>query len=165
MNNEQSILLTIRHQMSTLGYSEDEINLQDESISHFTKLLVNSINLERKRKTQLSAPNSEKYKYFMHINNPDFNRSWAHDALMSCFDSDWGVAVTTRDIDTCIAIVREVTEFCKTHRVPSSVVDFYKNTPALLAADNWKDLRYNGIVDAYCDEDKSEYVDGVTGED
>jgi hypothetical protein len=64
MNSEQSILLTIRHQMSTLGYSEDEINLQDESISHFTKLLVNNINLERKRKTQLTAPNSEKYKYF-----------------------------------------------------------------------------------------------------
>lgn len=55
MNNEQSLLLAIRHQMSVLGYSESDINAQDQAIEHFTKLLIQSV--EKEWKTELRRLN------------------------------------------------------------------------------------------------------------
>ena len=164
MRNEQSLLLAVRHQLSALGYTESEIDAQDSAIEHFAKLVINSINLERRRQTY--KPDTTGYEYYMHINDPNFS-TWEHDALMSTFDSpsDWSLAVERKDLATCNAIIGEVEKFCKTHRVPSAVVDFYKEMPALLAVEAWNELQYNGIVDAYCDEDSSEYVDGITGEE
>jgi hypothetical protein len=165
MKNEQSLLLAVRHQMSALGYTESEINAQDSAIEHFAKLVVASIDLERRRTS--CKPDTTGYKYYMHINDPNFS-TWEHDALMCTFESesDWKNAVRNKDIDTCIAIHREVEIFCKTHRVPCAVFDFVKSTPANLATQNWKTLNECPyIVDAYCDEDSDEYVDGVTGEE
>ena len=47
MRNEQSLLLAVRHQLSALGYTESEIDAQDSAIEHFTKLIVNSIDMEK----------------------------------------------------------------------------------------------------------------------
>jgi hypothetical protein len=72
--------------------------------------------------------------------------------------------VYARDIDTCIAIHQEVAKFCKTHRVPWGVFDFVQKTPIKLKTLNWKELEHCPyIVDAYCDDDVEDYVDGVTG--
>lgn len=163
MNNEQSLLLAIRHQMSVLGYSESDINEQDQAIEHFAKLLIQSVDI--KNRAQTVTPNTSGYNYYMHINDPNFS-TWEHDALMCTFesDSDWVKAVRNKDIDTCIAIHQEVDKFCKTHKVPCAVFDFVKSTPTKLATQNWKTLNECPyIVDAYCDEDSDEYVDGVTG--
>lgn len=163
MNNEQSLLLAIRHQMSVLGYSESDIDAQDQAIEHFAKLLIQSVDIEKRAQTV--TPSTVSYKYYMHINDPNFS-TFEHDALMCTFesDSDWIKAVRNKDIDTCIAIHREVEKFCKTHKVPCAVFDFVKSTPVKLATQNWKTLNECPyIVDAYCDEDSDEYVDGVTG--
>ena len=163
MNNEQSLLLAIRHQMSVLGYSESDINAQDQAIEHFAKLLIQSVDIEKR--AQMITPSTVGYKYYMHINDPNFS-TFEHDALMCTFESesDWVNAVRNKDIDTCIAIHREVEKFCKTHKVPCAVFDFVKSTPVKLATQNWKTLNECPyIVDAYCDEDSDEYVDGVTG--
>ena len=168
MNKEQSLLLAIRHHMSALGYSEQEIDLQDDVISNFTNLLVKSAEIGRQpQATTVTHPGD--YKYYMHINDPSFS-TWEHDALMCTFesDSDWERALDNKDIAACCAIIAEVATFCQTHRVPSAVVNFYHNMPKRLVIPDWFKLRYNtvnGIVDAYCDEDKSEYVDGITGEE
>lgn len=163
MNNEQSLLLAIRHQMSVLGYSESDIDAQDQAIEHFAKLLIQSVDIEKR--AQMVTPSTVGYKYYMHINDPNFS-TFDHDALMCTFESesDWIKAVRNKDIDTCIAIHREVEKFCKTHKVPCAVFDFVKSTPVKLATQNWKTLNECPyIVDAYCDEDSDEYVDGVTG--
>jgi hypothetical protein len=168
MTKEQSLLLAIRHQMSVLGYSESEINLQDEEISKFTSNIVKGIDFSRKPEvTEITYPDS--YKYYMHINDPEFS-TWGHDALMCTFesDSDWEHALDNEDIAACCAIIAEVETFCQTHRVPKAVVNFYRNMPKRLVNPNWFKLRWNtvdGIVDAYCDEDASEHVDGITGEE
>lgn len=162
MKNEQSLLLAVRHQLSALGYAESEIDSQDSAITHFTKLIVNSIDLERHRQTY--KPDTSGYEYYMHINDPNFS-TWEHDALMSTFEADWPEAIYRKDMATCNAIIGEVEKFCQTHRVPAAVVDFYKDTPALLAVEAWDKIEYTGIVDAYCDEDASEYVDGITGDE
>ena len=163
MNNEQSLLLAIRHQMSVLGYSESDINAQDQAIEHFTKLLIQSVDIEKRAQTV--KPNTAGYNYYMHINDPNFS-TWEHDALMSTFesDSDWVNAVRNNDIDTCIAIHQAVAEFCKTHQVPCSVFDFVQETPIKLKTLNWKELEpCPYVVGAYCDDGVEDYVDGVTG--
>ena len=165
MKNEQSLLLAVRHQLAALGYTESEIDAQDSAIEYFAKLVVNSIDLERRRTTH--NVDTTGYDYYMHINDPNFS-TCEFDALMSTFesDSDWVNAVRNKDIDTCIAIHQEVAKFCKTHRVPYAVFDFVQTTPAKLATQNWKTLNECPyIVDAYCDEDPDEYVDGITGEE
>jgi hypothetical protein len=165
MNKEQSLLLAIRQQLSALGYSESEINLQDEEISKFTSNIVKGIDFSRKLEvTEITHPDS--YKYYMHINDPNFSK-WPHDALMCTFESDWLRALENEDIAACNAIILNVETFCKTHRVPKAVVNFYRNMPARLVNPDWFNLRWNssnGIVDAYCDDDESYYVDGITGE-
>lgn len=161
MNKEQSLLLAIRHHMSALGYSESDIDAQDSTIEHFSKLIIQSVEYENHVRTY--TPNTEGYQYYMYINDPGFSEM-EHDALTCTFDSDWEKAVRNKDIDTCIAIHREVEKFCKTHKVPCAVFDFVKSTPAKLATQNWKTLNECPyIVDAYCDEDSDEYVDGITG--
>jgi len=112
-----------------------------------------------------NLPLACKYKYYMHINNAAFSPNHTFDAIMSTFESgsDWDKAVRAQDTATCIAIIKAVTEFCKTHRVPSAVVDFYRTMPRYLNKKMWKKMVYNGIVDAYADEDADEYVDGITG--
>jgi hypothetical protein len=165
MNKEQSLLLTIRYHLSALGYSEQEIDQQEIAILHFAKLLFKSIP-ERQPDPVVIAPvqNNDKYEYYMHINDPNFSE-WEHDALMSTFDGEWDMAVESRDLDTCNKIIQEVATFCKTHRVPSGVFDFLQDIPPMLVTLNWKEIQNYCpyIVDAYCDEDESEYVDGITG--
>ncbi len=164
MNKEQSLLLAIRHQLSVLGYSENEINEYDGKIEKFVDGLIFDLSYEV-LDTVVPVPGVE-YKYYMHINDPAFNKNWAYDALMCTFESecDWDRAVEHEDIATCKLIIAEVEKFCQTHRVPSSVVDFYKETPKKLIKPDWDDLQYVCIVDAFCDQGVSEYVDGITGQ-
>ena len=191
MQKEQSLLLALRYHLSTLGYPESVIESQDPAISNFSKLLIQSVELESKRSadnvesnlTEL-PPATDNYKYYMYINNPDAwdsseydsksiqSANWAksyrysdHGFLFDTFetDSDWQIALEARDVNTLNAIYNEVVTHCKHKKVPWAVYDFLKKTPMLLAKQVWNELKYNGIVDAYCDEDPSEYVDGFTG--
>jgi hypothetical protein len=186
MQKEQSLMMAMRYQLSMLGYPETVIDMQDPAISNFCKLLIQSAELEVKRNdpNKLSQPNSM-YEYYMYINNPDAWDSSAYDSvsaeqaewaksyresdygfLFDTFesDSDWYKAVQHRDIDTLNLIYNEVVTYCKHKKVPYDVYLFVKNTPELLAKKNWADLEYTGIVDAYCDDDQDEYVNGFTGE-
>lgn len=163
MNNEQSLLLAIRHHMSVLGYTESDIDSKEVMTQRFATDLIMSLTTP----VPIKSSHNTAYEYYMHINDPNFNGGGcSYDALMCTFESesDWEEAVYARDTETCNAIIAQVTEFCKTHRVPSAVVDFYKKMPKYVATRNWAELEeYIGIVDAYCDEDADEYVDGVTG--
>jgi hypothetical protein len=162
MNKEQSLLLAIRCQMSILGYSESDIDSCESEIDKFAKSIIQ--HADSKFINQPCTPNTHGYQYYMHINNPLFS-TWEHDALMSTFDGgEWSRAVEERDINTCTAIYKEVAEFCKTHRVPDGVFNFVQTTLAKLIAQDWDALeRCPYIVDAYCDQGRDEYVDGVTG--
>jgi hypothetical protein len=164
MNKEQSLVMAIRCQMAILGYSESDIDSQELEIEKFAKSIIQSV--ESEFISQTHTPDVKGYQYYMYINDLTFNNQWEHDALMSTFDGDseWGRAVDERDIDTCCAIYKEVSEFCKTHRVPYEVFDFVQSTPAKLIAQDWTALEQCPyIVDAYCDQDEDEYVDGITG--
>lgn len=193
MQKEQSLLLALRYHLSTLGYPESVIESQDPVISNFSKLLIQSVELESKRcadnvesnLTELPAA-TDNYKYYMYINNPDAwdsseydsksiqSAEWAksyrysdHGFLFDTFetDSDWERAINAQDIQTLNAIYNEVVEHCKRKKVPYEVYSFVRDTPALLKNPDWKQLKhkYFGIVDAYCDQDVDEYVDGFTG--
>lgn len=169
MKKENSILLAIRHQLSVLGYSEQEINDQDESILYFAGLLVKSIPGHDESKFKvINITHAADYIYYMHINDPKFSE-WEHDALMSTFESnaDWERAIDNKDLGACQAIVLEVEKFCQSNRVPHAVFNFVnKLSKKIKQSDSniWNALTDSFyIVDAYCDEDKDEYVDGVTG--
>lgn len=181
MKKEQSLLLMIRHQLSVLGYSEDIIESQEPAIANFCKLLVESAEFELARNeiTDMEISNNT-YKYYMYINNPDdFPKpdyidliepsaaAWFDSYKFSDFgiifdtfetDSDWQLAVESRDIAALTAIYNEVVKFAKTRPVPAEVVRFIENTPKKIISKNWNDLMYNGIVDAYCDQSRDEYV-------
>lgn len=165
MNKEQNLLLATRYHLSKLGYSESEIDSQDAAILNFSKLLIDSLEMTKRiAENATETASSNPYKYYMHINNPTFSE-WEHDAMMCTFERDWNDAVAARDLDTCNKIVQEVATFCKTHRVPHAVVDFLQTAPGLLATLDWTELDdwCPYIVDAYCDENADEYVDGITG--
>ncbi len=180
---EQSILLTIRRQLSTLGYSESIIDSQTDVIENFANQLISSADIlhtalfAKESITELDATRRPEYKYYMYINNPSActwldeeylnSPEWAESYrnsirgfIFDTFESecDWEMALEARDLNTLHAIYGEVYEFCKTNPVPSEVESFLQNTPKLLAARNWDELRYNGIVDAYCDQDTAEYI-------
>ncbi len=169
MKKENSILLAIRHQLSVLGYSEQEINDQDESILYFAGLLVKSIPGHDESKFKIiNITHPAEYLYYTRINILEDGK-WEHDALMSTFesDSDWERAVNNKDLGACQAIVLEVEKFCQSNRVPYAVFKFVnKLSKKIKQSDSniWNALNDSFyIVDAYCDEDKAEYVDGVTG--
>jgi hypothetical protein len=149
--------------MAILGYSESDIDSCEAEIEKFAKSIIQSVDA-RFISQRVIVPNTKGYKYYMHINDTLYN-TWEHDAMMSTFDGgEWSRAVEERDIDTCCAIYKEVAEFCKTHRVPREVFDFVQTTSAKLIAQDWNSLeRCPYIVDAYCDQGRDEYVDGVTG--
>lgn len=169
MKKENSILLAIRHQLSVLGYSETEIDEQDASILYFAGLLVKSIpghaNIEFKA---INITHPADYMYYMHINTSIYSK-WEHDALMSTFesDSDWERAVNNKDLGACQSIVLEVEKFCQSNRAPLAVFNFVnKLSKKVKQSDSniWNALNDSFyIVDAYCDENKDEYVNGVTG--
>jgi len=178
---EQSILLALRYQLATLGYSELVIDQQDEAILNFAKLLIKSADIITEPKTTKIKPArteaDDTYKYYMYINNPDAC-TWLNEMypdkpewvdsyrksingfIFDTFesDSDWDTAVATKDLDTCQEIYDEVLKFCKTNPVPHEVITFIEDTPKLLAKQDWRNLEYNGIVDAYCDQSENEYV-------
>ena len=169
MKKENSILLAIRHQLSVLGYSEQEINDQDESILYFAGLLVKSIpGHDEPEFKVINITHPADYLYYTRINTPEDGK-WEHDALMSTFesDSDWERAVNNKDLGACQSIVLEVEKFCQSNRVPYAVFKFVnKLSKKIKQSDSniWNALNDSFyIVDAYCDEDKDEYVDGVTG--
>ena len=169
MKKENSILLAIRHQLSVLGYSEQEINGQDESILYFAGLLVKSIpSHDTPEFKVINITHPADYMYYMRINTPEDGK-WEHDALMSTFesDSDWERAVNNKDLGACQSIVLEVEKFCQSNRVPYAVFKFVnKLSKKIKQSDSniWNALKDSFyIVDAYCDEDKDEYVDGITG--
>ena len=169
MKKENSILLAIRHQLSVLGYSEQEINDQDESILYFAGLLVKSIpGHDTPEFKIINITHPADYLYYTRINTPEDGK-WEHDALMSTFesDSDWERAVNNKDLGACQSIVLEVEKFCQSNRVPSAVFNFVnKLSKKIKQSDSniWNALKDSFyIVDAYCDEDKDEYVDGITG--
>ena len=169
MKKENSILLAIRHQLSVLGYSEQEINDQDASILYFAELLVKSIPSHDTPEFKIiNITHPADYLYYMRINTPEDGK-WEHDALMSTFesDSDWERAVNNKDLGACQSIVLEVEKFCQSNRVPSAVFNFVnKLSKKIKQSDSniWNALKDSFyIVDAYCDEDKDEYVDGITG--
>jgi len=170
MKKENSILLAIRHQLSVLGYSEQEINDQDESILYFAGLLVKSIpGHDTPEFKIIKITHPADYLYYTRINAPEDGK-WKHDALMSTFesDSDWERAVNNKDLGACQSIVLEVEKFCQSNRVPYAVFKFVnKLSKKIKQSDSniWNALNDSFyIVDAYCDEDKDEYVDGFTGE-
>ena len=181
MEKEQSLLLMIRHQLSVVGYSEDIIESQEPAIANFCKLLVESAEFElvRNEITNTEISNNT-YKYYMYINNPaDFPKpdhidltnpnaaAWFDSykfsdrgIIFDTFetDSDWQIAVESRDIAALTAIYNEVVKFAKTRPVPLEIVRFIENTPKRIISRNWDNLMYNGIVDAYCDQSRDEYV-------
>jgi hypothetical protein len=123
---------------------------------------------------------SSKYSYYMYINNPSAApmpsyydasdakqvASWEHyknsnhGFIFDTFetDSDWQTAWAEKDVTILKAIHDEVVKFALTKPVPEEVVSFITNTPTYIATSDWDALAYNGIVDAYCDQDASEYV-------
>jgi hypothetical protein len=131
-------------------------------------------------KASMPTVESSKYSCYMYINNPsaaplpshyDVSNlgdiaSWEHyknsdhGFLFDTFEteSDWQTALVEKDVVVLKSIYDEVVKFAVTKPVPEEVVSFIKNTPAYIATLNWSALEYNGIVDAYCDQDVSEYV-------
>ena len=131
-------------------------------------------------KASMPVVESSKYSYYMYINNPaaaplpsyydasDAKQvaSWEHyknsdhGFLFDTFEteSDWKTALAEKDVVVLKSIYDEVVKFAVTKPVPQEVVSFIKNTPAYIATLNWDALEYNGIVDAYCDQDADEYV-------
>lgn len=187
MNKEQSLLLAVRHQMSVLGYSEKVIDWAEPKIANLCALIIDgadyhqaSIELFKQDFPFLDMGDSSKYSCYMYINNPaaaplpsyyDVSNlgdiaSWEnyknsdHGFLFDTFetDSDWQTALAEKDVTVLKLIYDEVVKFALTKPVPKSVVSFIKNTPAHIEMLKWDQLEYNGIVDAYCDEDVSEYV-------
>lgn len=178
---EQSILLALRYQLAALGYPESVIDSQDDVILNFAKMLIASSDIVNQPKIPKTKPArteaDDTYKYYMYINNPDActwldemypnNKEWIDSYRKSIkgfiFDtfeseSDWDTAVATKDLDTCQEIYDEVLKFCKTNPVPHEVISFIEDTPKLLAKQDWRNLEYNGIVDAYCDQSIDEYI-------
>ena len=178
---EQSILLTLRHQLAALGYPESVIDSQEDVIINFAKMLIASSDIANQPKTTKTKPArtaaDDTYMYYMYINNPDEctwldemypdDPEWIDSYRKSVrgfifdtfeWDSDWNRAVEAKDIDTCQEIYDEVLKFCKTNPVPHEVITFIEDTPKLLAKQDWRNLEYNGIVDAYCDQSIDEYV-------
>jgi hypothetical protein len=178
MTKEQCLLLAVRHQLSVLGVEESIIDSNDASIFNFCKLLVQSIELETKQKsvsTVVAPLDPSKYKYYMYINNPQafpgsesYPEEWLkgykdsdHGIIFDTFESnsDWTIAVESRDVATMKAIYDEVVKFAKSRPVPQDLVNFIECTPTNITNRNWNALSdYNGIVDAYCDEGEDEYV-------
>jgi len=131
-------------------------------------------------KASMPAVESSKYSYYMYINNPDAAplpsyydasdakqvASWEHyknsnhGFIFDTFetDSDWETALAEKDVVVLKSIYDEVVKFAVTKPVPGEVVSFITNTPTYIATSDWGALAYNGIVDAYCDQDASEYV-------
>jgi hypothetical protein len=187
MNKEQSLLLAVRHQMSVLGYSKKVIGWAEPKIANLCALLIDgadyhqaSVELFKQDFPFLDMSDSSKYSCYMYINNPaaaplpsyyDVSNlgdiaSWEHyknsdhGFLFDTFetDSDWQTALAEKDVVVLKEIYDEVVKFAVTKPVPGEVVSFIKNTPTLIATLNWDALQYNGIVDAYCDQDADEYV-------
>ena len=178
---EQSILLALRYQLAALGYPESVIDSQDDVILNFAKMLIASSEIVNQPKTLKTTParteSDDTYKYYMYINNPDActwlddiyadRKEWVDSYRKSIkgfifdtfeSDSDWDTAVETNDLDTLQEIYEEVLKFCKTNPVPHEVITFIKETPKRLAKQDWRNLKYNGIVDAYCDQSVDEFV-------
>ena len=178
---EQSILLTLRHQLAALGYPESVIDSQEDVILNFSKMLITSADIVNQPKTLKTTParteSDDTYMYYMYINNPaactwleemypdkkewiDSYRNSIKGFIFDTFESDcdWDRAVNAKDIDTCQEIYDEVLKFCKTNPVPHEVITFIEKTPNRLANRDWRELQYNGIVDAYCDQSVDEYV-------
>lgn len=180
MHLEQSLLLAIRHQLSVFGYSESVIDSQESEITNFCESLIQSADHEMRRDKLNIDADIPKYKYYMYINNPvdmpfptwqDPNdpkaSAWFNDyrfgkrgIIFDTFESDqdWDRALRSRDVATLTAIYDEVVKFAKTTPVPSDVVRFIEDTPKNIANEDWESLKWNHIVDAYCDYDEDEYV-------
>jgi hypothetical protein len=183
MNKEQSLLLAVRHQLSVLGYSEAVIDWAEPKISNFCALCIDGADYQTTYldavkqdivKASMPAIESSKYSYYMYINNtsaapmPSYHdaSSWEHyknkdhGFIFDTFESesDWQNALAEKDVVVLKEIYDEVVKFAVTKPVPGEVVSFIKNTPALIATLDWDALAYNGIVDAYCDQDADEYV-------
>jgi hypothetical protein len=187
MNKEQSLLLAIRHQMSVLGYSKKVIGWAEPKIANLCALLIDgadahqlSVELFKQDFPFLDMSDSSKYSCYMYINNPAgaplpsyYNasdakqvNSWEHyknsdhGFIFDTFESgsDWQTALAEKDVTVLKLIYDEVVKFAEAKPVPQEIVNFIKNTPAYIATLNWSALEYNGIVDAYCDQDADEYV-------
>ncbi len=187
MNKEQRLLVAVRHQMLVLGYSEKVIGWAEPKIANLCALIIDgadyhqaSTELFKQDFPFLDMDDSSKYSCYMYINNPiaaplpsyyDVSNlgdiaSWEnyknsdHGFLFDTFetDSDWQTALAEKDVTILKAIYDEVVKFALIKPVPREVVSFITNTPTYIATLNWSALEYNGIVDAYCDQDADEYV-------
>jgi len=131
---EQSILLALRYQLATLGYSELVIDQQDAAILNFAKLLIASADIVSQPKWTKTKParieSDDTYKYYMYINNPDACM-WLEE------------------------MYPDKPEWIDSYR--KSIKGFIFDT---FESDcDWDTaLEYNGIVDAYCDQSENEYV-------